>query len=243
MVGIYNYLALFRDPKFYQVLFNTLTFALGTTVPTIVLGFLIAMLFNRKFKGAGVFRTIIFSPYITPMVAVSIVWSWIFDPRVGILNFVLGLFGVEPLRWTGGMDTAMLSVIIVTVWKQLGWCMIFYIEAIHRVPQSLTEAARIDGAGSFRRTIHIILPLISPTTFFLLIINTINSLQAYDQILILTGGGPAGATRTLLYYYYQEAFQSFNAGKACAVAVFILIITVLLSLAENALTKTGVHYD
>jgi multiple sugar transport system permease protein len=238
-----NYLSLFRDPKFYQILTNTLVFAAGSTIPTIILGFFIALLFNERFRGAGFFRTIIFSPYITPMVAVSIVWSWIFEPRVGVLNFVLGLFHLPALRWTSGMDTAMLSVVIVTVWKQLGWTMIFFIEAIHRVPRALNEAAIIDGAGPFRRLVRITIPLVSPTSYFLIIICTINSLQAYDQILVLTNGGPAGATRTLLYYYFQEAFSNFSAGKASAVAVFIVLITVLLSLAETAMSKKAVHYD
>jgi multiple sugar transport system permease protein len=141
------------------------------------------------------------------------------------------------------MDTAMLSVIIVSVWKQLGWTMIFYMEAIRRVPQSLLEAAIIDGAGIGRRLIHIIIPLISPTTYFLVIIGTIGSLQAYDQIMILTGGGPAGATRTLLYYYYQEAFSNFNVGKASAVGFFLVIITVILSLIETAMSKRAVFYE
>jgi multiple sugar transport system permease protein len=177
------------------------------------------------------------------MVAVSIVWSWIFEPRVGILNFVLSLLHLPILKWTQSMDTAMLSVIIVTVWKQLGWAMIFYVEAVSRVPRVLLEAAIIDGAGPLRRLLRLTVPFISPTTYFLVIICTINSLQAYDQILVLTRGGPAGATRTLLYYYFQEAFENFSAGKASAVAVFIVAITVMFSLAETALSKNTVHYD
>jgi multiple sugar transport system permease protein len=121
--------------------------------------------------------------------------------------------------------------------------MIFYIEAIHRVPGSLLEAAVIDGAGFSKRLVHVIIPMVSPTTYFLVIISTIMSLQAYDQILVLTAGGPAGATRTILYYYYQEAFNNFSAGKASAVAVIILLITVILSVSETMLSKRAVHYD
>ena len=120
--------------------------------------------------------------------------------------------------------------------------MVFYVEALQRVPQGLLEAAAIDGAGILRRFIHIMIPLISPVTFFLVIVGTITSLQAYDQIQVLTGGGPAGATRTLLYYYYQEAFVNFAAGRASAVAVFILLITAGLSLAETVISKRMVHY-
>ncbi|MDR2102988.1 MAG: sugar ABC transporter permease [Treponema sp.] len=241
--GIRNYLSLIRDPKFYQILRNTFVFALGSMVPGIVLGLLLALLITGKQRGTGFFRTLIFAPYVTPMVAVSIVWAWIFEPRAGILNFVLSWFGLRGLKWTQSMDTAMLSVIIVTVWKQLGWTMVFYMEAIRRVPQSLLEAAIIDGAGALRRLIHIIVPLISPTTYFLIIIGTIGSLQAYDQIMILTSGGPAGATRTLLYYYYQEAFSNFDVGKASAVGFFLVVITVILSLLETALSKKAVFYE
>jgi multiple sugar transport system permease protein len=242
-VLIRNYTSLFRDPKFFRVLANTLVFAAGTTASTITAGFLAALLFSGRRTGAGIFQTLVFSPYITPMVAASIVWSWIFEPRAGVLNFVFSLFHLPPLKWTQSMDTAMLSVIIVTVWKQLGWAMIFYVEAIHRVPGSLLEASVIDGAGFFKRLVHVIIPMVSPTTYFLLIISTIISLQAYDQILVLTGGGPAGATRTLLYYYYQEAFNNFSAGKASAVAVIIVLITVMLSVSETMLSKRAVYYD
>jgi multiple sugar transport system permease protein len=241
LVLIKNYTSLFRDPKFFKILANTLIFALGTTGSVIILGFLTALLFSGN-RG-GVFRTFVFSPYITPMVAVSIVWSWIFEPRVGVLNFILSLFHLPALKWTQSMDTAMLSVIIVTVWKQLGWAMIFYIEAINRVPRSLRESAIIDGAGFIKRLVHVTIPMVSPTTYFLVIISTIISLQAYDQIMVLTNGGPAGATRTLLYYYYQEAFNNFSAGKASAVAVIIVLITVILSVSETMLSKRSVHYD
>jgi multiple sugar transport system permease protein len=243
LVQLKNYGSLLRAPRFYQVLGNTLVFALGSTVPSIVLALLLALLLSSLRRGRDFFRSVIFSPYITPMVAVSIVWSWIFEERAGVLNFILSLFGLPGLRWTAGMDTAMLSVIIVTVWKQIGWFMVFYVEALQRVPQGLLEAAAIDGAGILRRFLHIMIPLVSPVTFFLVIIGTITSLQAYDQIQVLTGGGPAGATRTLLYYYYQEAFVNFAAGRASAVAVFILLITAGLSLAETVISKRMVHYE
>jgi multiple sugar transport system permease protein len=242
LVWFRNYSSLLRAPKFYRVLGNTLVFALGSTVSNITLGLLAALLLSGLRRGRDFSQSLIFSPYVTPMVAVSIVWSWIFEERVGILNFILSLFGLRGLKWTASMDTAMLSVIIVTVWKQMGWYMVFYAEALQRVPQSLLEAAAIDGAGFLRRFIHIMIPLVSPVTLFLVIIGTINSLQAYDQIQVLTGGGPAGATRTLLYYYYQEAFGNFAAGSASAVAVFILIITAGLSAAEAVISKRIVHY-
>ena len=236
-MGIKNYTSLLRDPNFGRVLKNTLVFAVGSTVPTIFLGMMTALVMNGSRKGTGVCRTIIFAPYITPMVAISVVWSWIFEPRVGILNFIMRLVGLPESQWLQSSRTAMVSVLIVTIWKSLGWTMIFYMEAIRKVPQNLLESAAIDGANGFWRFVKITLPLISPTTLFLIIMSTINSLQAYDQIQVLTQGGPAGATRTLLYYYYQEAFQNFNTGKASAVAVILVIITVVLSLVETGISK------
>ena len=242
-MGLKNYTSLLKDPNFGKVLWNTLVFALGSTVPSIVIGLLVALAMNGARRGTGIYRTVIFAPYITPMVAVSVVWSWIFEPRVGILNFALELFGLPGSQWTQSSETAMLSVLIVTVWKSIGWTMIFYMEAIRKVPQNLLEAAAIDGANSFWRFWKIIIPMISPTTFFLVIMSTISSLQAYDQIQVLTQGGPAGATRTLLYYYYQEAFRNFNTGKASAVAIVLVLITVVLSLIESEVSKKTVFYN
>ncbi len=153
------------------------------------------------------------------------------------------LVSLPESQWLQSSKTAMISVLIVTTWKSLGWTMIFYMEAIRKVPKSLLESASMDGANGFWRFIKITLPMISPTTFFLVIMSTISSLQAYDQIQVLTQGGPAGATRTLLYYYYQEAFQNFNTGKASAVAVILVIITVILSLAETRISKKTVFYN
>ena len=130
IVGMHNYLSLIKTPTFMKVLGNALTFAVGSTIPKLVLGLAMALALSAAHKGMGLYRTILFSPYIMPMVAASIVWSWIFEPRVGILNFVLQPFGFAPMKWTQSMDTAMLSVIIVTVWKGLGWTMVFFMEAI-----------------------------------------------------------------------------------------------------------------
>lgn len=242
-VGFRNFISLLNNVKFGEAFWNTLVFAVESTVPTIILGMLIALAMNGTGKATGIYRTVIFAPYITPMVAVSVVWSWIFEPRVGILNYVLQFLGLPGCEWVQSSSTAMLSVIIVTVWKSLGWTMIFYMEAIRKVPQNLLEAAAIDGANGFWKFWKITLPMISPTTFFLVVMSTISSLQAYDQIQVLTQGGPAGATRTLLYFYYQEAFQNFNTGKASAVALVLVLITIVLSLIESAISKKTVFYN
>ena len=237
-----NYTSLLKDSRFYEALWNTLVFTAGTLFPTIIGGLGLALLLRRNFKGSGVFKFVLFSPWITPTVAISIVWTWIFREDGGLANQVLGLFGLPALKWISSSDTAMLSVIIVTVWKSLGYAMIFYLSALEKVPEELYEASALDGAKPWRQFLDMTLPGISPTTFFLMIITMVNSLQAYDQIQILTQGGPSGSTRTLLYMYYQLGFQEFKMGQATATAVIMIIITVILSLAQFTASKKWVHY-
>ena len=237
-----NYTSLLKDSRFYEALWNTLVFTAGTLFPTIIGGLGLALLLRRNFKGSGVFKFVLFSPWITPTVAISIVWTWIFREDGGLANQVLGLFGLPALKWISSSDTAILSVIIVTVWKSLGYAMIFYLSALEKVPEELYEASALDGAKPWRQFLDMTLPGISPTTFFLMIITMVNSLQAYDQIQILTQGGPSGSTRTLLYMYYQLGFQEFKMGQATATAVIMIIITVILSLAQFTASKKWVHY-
>lgn len=237
-----NYTSLFKDSRFYEALWNTLVFTAGTLFPTIIGGLGLALLLRRNFRGSGIFKFVLFSPWITPTVAISIVWTWIFREDGGLANLVLGFFGLPALKWISSSDTAMLSVIIVTVWKSLGYAMIFYLSALEKVPEELYEASALDGAKPWRQFLDMTLPGISPTTFFLMIITMVNSLQAYDQIQILTQGGPSGSTRTLLYMYYQLGFQEFKMGQATATAVIMIIITVLLSLVQFTASKKWVHY-
>ena len=241
-VGWENYQYLFTSSDFYQALRVTLLFGLGSVIPTMVGGLGLALLMNRHMKGGSLFRMLLFSPWVTPTVAVSIAWSWIFEPEVGLANLLLGWFGASPISWLRDGDWALVAVLIVTLWKSIGWCMVFYLVALRNLPADLLEAASIDGAGWWDKFRGIILPLISPTTFFLSIILTIQSLQAYDQINVMTQGGPAGATRTLLYMYYQSAFESFNVGEASAIAVVIILICVLLSGISFLLGRRLVHY-
>lgn len=237
-----NFIALFKDDRFYDALWNTLVFTVGTLVPTIVLGLLLALLMQKAFKGSGIVKFILFSPWITPTVAISIVWTWIYDPDTGIANAVLEFLHLPALQWIKSSETAMLAVIIVTVWKNLGYAMIFYLSALEKVPGELYEASGLDGAKSWQRFRDVTLPCISPTTFFLVIITMVSSLQAYDQIQILTQGGPSGSTRTLLYMYYQLGFEEFNMGQATAVAIVMIILTVFLSTIQFTASKKWVHY-
>ncbi|MFJ8531664.1 carbohydrate ABC transporter permease [Bacillus sp. NPDC094106] len=241
-VGLDNYFNLFTQDSFIQALLNTLYFGIGTVVPTIVLGLGFALFFRKKFRGSAIYQLLIFSPWVTPTVAVSIVWSLLYEPKFGAINKVLGFFGIPSLDWLQSSHTAMLAVIIVTVWKLVGWTMIFYIGALEKVPDSLYEAASIDGANSWQKFRYVTLPMVSSTTFFLVVVNIISSVQAYDQIKILTQGGPSGSTRTLLYLFFQQAFEQFDMGSATAIAFIILIITILLSVINKIIGDKWVNY-
>ena len=241
-VGFYNYKWIFTDSRFWEAMQHTLVFAVGTVIPILILGLILALLLQKNFRGSGIYKFIIFSPWITPTVAVSIVWTWIYQPETGIANTIMRMLNLSPLKWISSSDTAMLSVIIVTVWKSMGYAMIFYLTALEKVPQERYEAASIDRAGFWAKLWYITLPGISPTTFFLTVIMMVNSLQAYDQIQILTQGGPSGSTRTLTYYYFQLGFEEFKMGPASAAAVVLIAITVLLSVIQFGVSKKWVNY-
>lgn len=242
-VGVANYTWILTDQDFIRALVNTFLFGMGTIFATIAFGLGFALIFQKGFGGGKLYQLIIFSPWITPTVAVALVWSWIYEPERGFANFFLGLFGLEPLDWLQSSSTAMLGIILFTVWKSVGWTMLFYLGALERVPRGAYEAATIDGANWFQQFRSITLPLISPTTYFLFIINLITSIQVYDQIQIMTQGGPAGSTTTLLYLYYEKAFQNFKMGEANAVAMVILVIILLLSLISAHISRKYVHYE
>jgi multiple sugar transport system permease protein len=241
-VGLDNYISLLQNPAFYDAVKVTLLFVLGNVLPTMAGGLALAVLLNRTMRLGGVYRALLFSPWVTPTVAVSIVWSWIFEPEAGLANAVLKMLGAEGVGWLSDPHFALVGILLVTIWKGIGWAMVFYLVALRNVPGDIVEAASIDGAGASRKFWQITMPLISPTTFFLTVVLVISSLQAYDQINIMTQGGPAGSTRTLLYLYYQSAFESFNIGEASAVAVTLVAGCVLLSLASFTLSRKSVHY-
>ncbi|WP_261883181.1 carbohydrate ABC transporter permease [Vibrio pelagius] len=241
-VGLENYQYMVEDFEFLQAAMNTFWFSLGVVVPTILLGLVFAMLLHKNFKGSQFYRAVIFSPWITPTVAVSIVWSWVFETKSGLANNLLQAMGFNAIPWLESGNTALVAVIIVTVWQAIGWTMLFYISALNKIPESLYEASLIDGCSSLTRFLKITLPLISPTTFFLVVVNIITAMQAFDQFQILTQGGPGGETRTLLYLFYQQAFERYEMGPAAATSLVIFLITGLLALLNTYMGKRWVYY-
>lgn len=229
IVGIQNYKDILGSASFWQAFTNTILFGFGTVVPTLAIGFLMALMIDKIRRGREIFQGFLFAPWITPMVAMSIVWSWMFRPGEGLINYCMSFFGIQGPNWLSDPNTALIAVMTVTVWKTSGWAMLYYADAISKIPEDLFEVGSLEGANAFQRIRYIYQPMTMKTTLFLAVISMINSIQAYDQISVLTRGGPAGSTRTLLYLFYQMAFEQFNMGKATAVAMIMVLLTALLA--------------
>lgn len=241
-VGVDNYTNLLTGSQFRSAFTQTVVFTVLTVLPTLVLGFISAALLSRLSKTSGFIRGLLFSPYITPMVGMSIVFSWLFNPQVGPVAVIFDVFGVNAPVWTSQQPWAMLLVVFVSIWKNAGWAAIFYADAISRIPSSLFEVADVEGLSGWQRVKEILIPLVSPTTLFLTIMTTLDCLQAYDQINVLTQGGPAGTTRTLLYLFYQLGFEQFNMGQATALAMVILVISAILAFILIRVSRKHVYY-
>jgi len=208
------------------------------------LALLLAIALNQQLRGVSVFRAAYFLPTITSAVAAATVWRWIYEPNFGLLNSLLYAIGVaHPPAWLSSPAWAMPALILLGVWQGLGFQMVIFLAGLQGIPTHLYEAAAIDGAGWWARFRHITLPLISPTTFFVLIISVIGSYQVFDQAFVLTEGGPGYATTTLVYYIYEYAFQFFKMGYAAAMAWILFAIVFVLTVIQFRIQARWVHYD
>lgn len=238
ITGLDNYRSLLGDKGFWDALFHTLLFSLETVIPVLVLGLLLALLVWSAGRHT-IYSLILFSPWITPAVAVSMVWTWIFEPEAGLANHLLTQLGMSGLLWLHSSKTALASVALVTVWKNLGYVMLLLTGALSTIPTELYEAASTDGAGSIQRFFRITLPLLRPAIGMTGLIITADSLRVYDQIQILTQGGPSGSTRTLLYLYYQLGFEQFDMGRAAAAVVILMAIGLTLALVQQKVNRAN----
>lgn len=236
-VGINNYVGLFTDDQFITSLINTLWFAVLTVPTGVVLALLLAVLFNRQIRGISIFRTFVFIPVITSMVAVSLVWSMLYEDNAGLLNTLLGYVGLGPVHWLTDTNMAMISIAIMSVWKGLGYNMTIFLAGLQGVPGELYEAATIDGATARQKFMKITVPMIAPTTYFVTLMALISSLQVFDQVWIMTQGGPVDATKTVAMYLYQYGFQFYKMGYACAAAYVLFILVFIVSLIQNISSK------
>ncbi|MBN2655524.1 MAG: sugar ABC transporter permease [Spirochaetales bacterium] len=242
--GASNYLALIQDRKFWDALQNTVKYFLGVVPLLVIIPLFIAVLINREWKGINFFRAVFYFPVITSMVVVGIAWKWIYAEN-GILNYILTDFIPvlgEPVNWLAQGSTALGSVMVVTIWKGLGYYMIIYLAGLQSIPAHLYEAAQIDGAGRIRQLLHITVPMLLPSISIVTIMSSMAAMKVFDEIYVMTGGGPYGSSRTLVFEVYYNAFEKIKIGYSSAIAVvlfFILLIFSWLSLrfSENKYEK------
>ncbi|MBC8366329.1 sugar ABC transporter permease [bacterium] len=266
-VGLGHYLKLFQDPTFWHSLSTTLWFVLGTVPPAIFASLFFAMLLNQKIRALGLYRMIYFIPVVTSMVAVAVIWKWILEPEIGILNYLLeglgagrlgwlsesrgifqmmaGSIGINLPDWAGGPSLALISLALVNTWKGLGYNIVIFLAGLQNIPQQQYEAARIDGAGSWQLFRYVTWPMLSPTTFYVFIMSTIVSFQTFSLVYLMTSppGGPEDSTKVLVYYLFDKGFTPpASLGRASAVALVLFIIILTLTIVQRRVAEKRVHY-
>lgn len=242
-VGLHNYTDLVDNPLFWKVLRNTFYFPLVSVPLGAFVALLAALALNQKVKGMTFFRTLYFLPVVSSTVAVALVWSWIYNPEFGLLNwFLRTVFNIQGPAWLADQYWAMPALIIMSVWKGLGYNMMIFLAGLQGIPQELYEAATVDGASRRHLFRHITVPLLSPTTFFVLVMGTIGSFQVFEMVFVMTKGGPAYSTLTLSYWIFQNAFQFFHMGTAAAQAFVLFAFVLLLTLLQLYYQRRWVHY-
>lgn len=239
--GLENFRDLAHDDVFHAALLNTLYFTLGSVPLSVVLGLGAALLVNHALRGITVFRTIYLLPYVTVTVAVALVWRWIYLPDIGLFNTILGWFAIDGPNWLTSSTWAMPALIIMSVWKSFGYNMVIFLAGLQTIPTHLYDAAKVDGATAWQRFLHITLPMLSPTTLFVMVISLIGSFQVFDQALVMTNGGPGTSTTTLVLYIYKAGFQSYKMGYASAIALVLFVIVAVFTAIQFTLQRRWVH--
>jgi multiple sugar transport system permease protein len=242
-VGLTNYHHMFHDPLFWLSWRNTAIYT-GLSVPlSMVLGLAIALLLNRKLRGMAFFRILFFAPMTIGVVASGLLWSWMFSPQYGLINYLLHFVGLGPFRWLTSGSTSLLSIIIVGVWRSLGFTIVIFLAGLQSVPESLYDAAAVDGAGNWRKFLHITIPMLSPTIFFSTLIGVIMSFQVFEQTYVMTQGGPGNSTLTIIYFIYQNGFSYLRMGYASAVSVSFLVVILFTTTLLLRFQGRVVHYE
>ncbi len=241
-VGFDNYDRLFDDPVFWKVLGNNLWFALGTIPVSIALAIVMALFVNRAFTGRSLVRMAYFTPTVLPLIAVANIWLFFYTPGFGLIDQLLGAMGFGQSNLLGSPDTALAAIMAVTIWKEAGFFMIFYLAALQSIPPQLTEAARIEGAGGWTIFRRVTFPLLMPTTLFVSINAVINSFRLVDHIFILTNGGPDNASSLLLFYIYETSFRYWDTAYGATLTVVMLALLCLLAIGQFFFFDRKVHY-
>ena len=236
-VGLDNYREVWSDGAFWAAIWHTVYFTVGSVLPAMAIGLELALLLNTQMRALGLFRAMYYLPAITPLVIAAIIWKWVYNADYGLANYYLLRLGVidDPVNWLGSRGLAMPAVIVMGIWISVGFNMIVYLAGLQAIPNELYEAADVDGASAWQRFRRITFPLVAPTTFFLLIVQTIWGMQAFDQIFVMTNGGPpgpGGATTTVVYYLWQQGFRFFRMGYASAMAYVLFALLFVVSFVQ-----------
>ncbi|MHC1731384.1 MAG: carbohydrate ABC transporter permease [Bacteroidales bacterium] len=240
-IGFQNYIQMVNEPLFWKVLGNTFYLAIGSIGFRLIIALALALLLNQRMAGRDLYRAIIFSPTFTTGAAVAIVWTWIFHRSLGLMRLPLDLIGVVSPDWLSDVNWTIPAIIIVTIWKGLGYDMVIFLAGLQNIPQDLYESAQVDGAGRWALFRHITLPLLSPITFFV-VITSIISLFVLDLVAVMTAGGPMTSSKVIVYYIYENAFRFFKVGYASALSVVLFLITLAITVFQIRLSRRWVHY-
>lgn len=231
-VGLQNFTRMLSDDTFWLSLKNTFLYTIGVVPLTLVCSLGLAILLNQKIKGVKFFRTAFFFPYVTSLVAIAVVWSMLFHPTMGPINQFLRVVIENPPGWLSSSDWALTAIIIVSVWRGMGYYMVLYLAGLQGISKELYEAAAMDGANKWKQFIHITVPALRPTTFFVTIMLVINCFKIFDLVQVMTDGGPGRATNVLVYQVYSEAFVKFNFGYASAIAMVLFVIVLVITVIQ-----------
>jgi multiple sugar transport system permease protein len=240
-VGFENFRSVFADADFRNALKNTLVYTVSTVPVTMALSLMVALLLNQRIKGQGFFRTLFYLPNMASGMATIIIWLWMFDYHNGILNYLIGLFGLERQYWLGRPATAMLSILLKTWWGSLAGFLIF-LAGLQGIPRAFYEAAQIDGANGWARFRHVTLPLLAPTTFYVFVTRMIGAFQVFGDVYVMTGGGPNGATDVVIHYIYVHAFHRFELGYSSAVSWMLGILIMVATLIQWKYVRREFEY-
>ena len=243
-VGLANYLHLWHEPLFWLVLRNNLFYALGTIPTSMALALFLAILVNQKLGAArSIYRVALFYPTMIPMVAAAMLWVWIFNPGIGLFNYYASFLGTPRIEWLYDRYWALPAIIIMSIWKNFGYFMLIYLAALQGIPAELYEAASLEGAGAWSRFREITFPLLAPTSLFVFVVAIISSFQVFDQVFVMTQGGPADQTNVLVFYIYQNAFRFWDIGMGAALTtIFICLLLVLIGVVFRYVGR-GVYYE
>ena len=236
-IGLENYIEIWNDPTFRKATWNTIVYTFWTVPVSMAIAVVIAVALNQKLRAQNWYRAAFFLPQVTATVAIAMVWLWIYDPQQGLFNTALSVIGIPGHAWLASPDTALWAVSLVGVWQGIGLKMLIYIAALQNVDEALYEAASIDGASTLRKFFSITLPMLKPATFFVFVISIIGAFQVFDQVYVLTDGGPANATTMMTYEVYRSAFQNFRMGTACAQSVYLFAFLLVMTLVSRKLTR------